>query len=80
MKTGKSCYRCERMEDVRRVLSRGGALQKAQQVFVMVMGKDGDLTLPEVQRVMGELTVSLDKEADVTLHVSSEKNFAAGAI
>ena len=43
MKAGKRCYRCERMEDVRRVLSRGGVLQKAQQVFGMLMGKDGDL-------------------------------------
>ena len=68
------------MEDVRRVLSRGGALQKAQQVFVMFMGKDGDLALPEVQRVMGELTVSLDEEADVMLRINSEKNFDAGAI
>lgn len=65
------------MADVRCVLSRGGALQKAKQVFGMVMGEDGDLALSEVQRAMGELTASLDEEADVMLHVNSEKNFAA---
>ena len=30
--------------------------------------------------MMGELTVSLDEEADVILRINSEKNFAAGAI
>ena len=62
-----------------RVLSCG-ALEEAKRVFLTITGKDGDIALPEVQRAMGELTVLLDKEADVTLHVSSEKNFAAGAI
>lgn len=44
----------------------------------MVMGKDGGLALPEVQRAMGELMASLEEEAAVMLHVNSEKNFAAG--
>lgn len=43
----------------------------------MVMGKDGDLALSEVQRERGELKASLDEEADVMLHVNSEKSFAA---
>lgn len=66
------------MADVQRVLSRGGALQAAKRVFVMITGKEGELFLPEVQKTMAELSALLDKEAEVLLHVNSEKKFDAG--
>ena len=66
------------MADVQRVLSRGGALQAAKRVFVMITGKEGELFLPEVQKTMAELSALLDKDAEVLLHVNSEKKFDAG--
>lgn len=66
------------MADVQRVLSRGGALQAAKRVFVMVTGKEGELSLSAVQKTMDELSALLDKEAEVLLHVNSEKEFDAG--
>lgn len=66
------------MADARRVLSRGGALQAAKRVFVMVTGKEGELSLSAVQKTMAELSALLDKEAEVLLHVNSEKEFDAG--
>lgn len=66
------------MADVQRVLSCGGALQAAKRVFVMVTGKEGELSLPAVQKTMVELSALMDKEAEVLLHVNSEKEFDAG--
>lgn len=66
------------MADVRRVLSRGGALQAAKRVFVMVTGKEGELSLSDAQAALGELTASLDEDADVMLHVNREKKFDGG--
>ena len=66
------------MADVQRVLSCGGALQAAKRVFVMVTGKEGELSLPAVQKTMAELSALMDKEAEVLLHVNSEKEFDAG--
>ena len=66
------------MADVQRVLSCGGALQAAKRVFVMVTGKEGELSLSAVQKTMDELSALLDKQAEVLLHVSSEKEFDAG--
>lgn len=66
------------MADVQRVLSRGGALQAAKRVFVMLTGKEGELPLPEVQKTMAELSALLDKQAEVLLHVNSETEFDAG--
>jgi|GEM_PF-2827550 len=66
------------MADVQRVLSRGGALQAAKRVFVMLTGKEGELPLPEVQKTMAELSALLDKESEVLLHVNSETEFDAG--
>ena len=66
------------MADVQRVLSCGGALQAAKRVFVMVTGKEGELSLSAVQKTMEELSALLDKEAEVLLHVNSEKEFDAG--
>lgn len=66
------------MADVQRVLSRGGALQAAKRVFVMITGKEGELFLPEVQKTIAELSALLDKDAEVLLHVNSEKKFDAG--
>ena len=66
------------MADVQRVLSCGGALQAAKRVFVMVTGKEGELSLSAVQKAMEELSALLDKEAEVLLHVNSEKEFDAG--
>ena len=66
------------MADVQRVLSRGGALQAAKRVFVMLTGREGELPLPEVQKTMAELSALLDKESEVLLHVNSETEFDAG--
>ena len=66
------------MADVQRVLSYGGALGAAKRVFVMVTGKEGELSLSAVQKAMEELSALLDKEAEVLLHVNSEKEFDAG--
>ena len=66
------------MADVQRVLSCGGALQAAKRVFVMVTGKEGELSLSAVQKTMDELSALLDKQAEVLLHVNSEKEFDAG--
>ena len=66
------------MADVQRVLSYGGALGAAKRVFVMVTGKEGELSLSAVQKTMEELSALLDKEAEVLLHVNSEKEFDAG--
>ena len=66
------------MADVRRVLSCGGALEEAKRVFVMIMGKDGEFSLMEVQDVVDALTAALDEEAEVMLHVNCEKEFADG--
>ena len=66
------------MADVQRVLSCGGALQAAKRVFVMVTGKKGELSLSAVQKTMDELSALLDKQAEVLLHVNSEKEFDAG--
>ena len=66
------------MADVQRVLSCGGALQAAKRVFVMVTGKEGELSLSAVQKTMDELSTLLDKQAEVLLHVNSEKEFDAG--
>ena len=66
------------MADVQRVLSRGGVLQKAKRVFVMVTGKDEDLALPDAQAALGELKTSLGEKADVMLHINREKKFDDG--
>ena len=66
------------MADVQRVLSCGGALQAAKRVFVMVTGKEGELSLSAVQKTMAELSALLDKQAEVLLHVNSERQFDAG--
>lgn len=66
------------MADVQRVLSCGGALQAAKRVFVMVTGKEGELSLSAVQKTMDELPALSDKQAEVLLHVNSEKEFDAG--
>ena len=66
------------MADVQRVLSYGGALGATKRVFVMVTGKEGELSLSAVQKAMEELSALLDKEAEVLLHVNSEKEFDAG--
>ena len=66
------------MADVQRVLSYGGALGAAKRVFVMVTGKEGELSLSAVQKTMEELSALLDKEAEVLLRVNSEKEFDAG--
>ena len=66
------------MADVQRVLSCGGALQAAKRVFVMVTGKEGELSPSAVQKTMDELSALLDKQAEVLLHVNSETEFDAG--
>ena len=66
------------LDEASQVLARGGVLQKAKQVFVMITGKEGRVDLQDVQGAMDELTASLDEEADVMLHVNSEKKFDGG--
>ena len=66
------------MEEAKRALSRGGALQKAKRVFVIITGKEGGFSLLEVQDVVDALTAALDEEAQVMLHVNCEKEFADG--
>lgn len=66
------------MADVQRVLSCGGALQATKRVFVMITGKEGELSLSAVQKTMDELSALLDKQAEVLLHVNSERQFDAG--
>ena len=66
------------MADVQRVLSWGGALQATKRVFVMITGKEGELSLSAVQKTMDELSALLDKQAEVLLHVNSERQFDAG--
>ena len=65
------------LDEASQVLARGGVLQKAKQVF-MITGKEGRVDLQDVQGAMDELTASLDEEADVMLHVNSEKKFDGG--
>lgn len=66
------------MADVRRVIPRGGALQKAKRVVLMITGKEGEFSLLEVQDVVDALTATLDAEAEAMLHVNCEKEFADG--
>ena len=44
----------------------------------MVTGKEGEFSLSAVQKTMDELSALLDKQAEVLLHVNSERQFDAG--
>ena len=66
------------MVETRQVLVRGGVLQKAKRVFVMIAGKAGLVDLQDVQGAMDGLAAAIEEDAEVMLHVNSEEEFVSG--